>query len=113
MKFNSRNLLAWMAALLASPFLLLLIYLYVLLPLGNFRAKQDGHHVIALVEKYKLEHGKLPATLSDIGLEDKEDAPIQYTTEDDNEYLVWFSDFGVGESITYDSKTKTWSDEKP
>lgn len=110
MKEMFKKLKAWPVVSLAV-LLILLLYVFVLLPYGNFGAKQDGHRVIALVEKYKLEHGKLPATLSDIGLEDRMDAPIQYTTEDENDYLVWFSTASVGESVTYSSKTKKWDDE--
>jgi len=102
-----------MAALLASPFLLLLIFAYVWVPFSYFLSRQDGYKVIALVEKYKMEHGRLPATLSDIGLEDKMEAPIQYQVEDEHDYLVSFSMVSVGESITYSSKTRKWNDENP
>ena len=111
MKMIFRKILVLLGVLLTTLFLLLLTYVFVLLPYGNFRAKQEGNRVVALVEKYKLEHGRLPATLNDIGLEDKMDAPIQYIPKDESDYLVSFSDFGVGESVTYSSKTKKWNNE--
>lgn len=113
MKSRNKKLLAWMGALLSSPFLLFPLFVYVWLPFSYFLSRQDGYQVIALVEKYKIKHGRLPATLSDIGLEDKMDAPIQYQVEGENEYLVSFSMASVGESITYSSKTKKWNDESP
>ncbi len=77
---------------------------------SDWSNKKEGNKIIAQIEGYKLQHGKLPASLSDIGVEEKMEGPIYYGLEDDNGYYVYFGTT-LGESTTYHSSTRKWDDE--
>jgi|SRR5215472_1124934 len=63
--------------------------------------------VIAAVNSFQSRYGRLPDTLTDIGLEDSESGPAYYKKTSDSEYIVWFGTV-LGESATYESSTKKW-----
>lgn len=67
-----------------------------------------GIDVIKKIEDYRLEKNKLPESLTDIGIEEKEEGPISYRKDSETEYIVWYG-LTLGESRIYDSKTKTWN----
>jgi hypothetical protein len=66
-----------------------------------------GNQVINKIEDYRLKNDKLPNSLTDIGIEEKEKGPIYYRKDSETDYIVWYG-LTLGESRTYDSKTKTW-----
>jgi hypothetical protein len=68
---------------------------------------QQGKTVVAKVENYKSKRDKLPNSLSEIGITETESGPIYYRKESESKYIVWFGK-DLGESMTYDSDTKTW-----
>jgi hypothetical protein len=68
---------------------------------------KQGNNVAAKIEKFKTEKGGLPNSLSEIGIEEKMEGPIYYRKESETKYILWFGE-GLGESVTYDSDTKTW-----
>lgn len=95
------------------------LFLIIVLPIASciagyefdaWQNKKEGKKVIAQIEGYKLQHGRLPASLTDIGIEEKMEEPIYYGVEDDNGYYVYFGTT-LGESTTYHSNTRKWDDE--
>jgi len=66
-----------------------------------------GNDVIKKIENYRLKNNKLPESLTDIGIEEKEEGPIYYRKDSETDYIVWYG-LTLGESRIYDSKAKTW-----
>jgi hypothetical protein len=71
------------------------------------RLEKEGNEVVAKIERFKKDKGRLPLSLSEIGIEEKEEGPIYYQKQDSSKYVIWFS-AELGESVTYDSSTKKW-----
>lgn len=69
--------------------------------------KSKGNGIVEKIEIYKHKKGRLPNSLSDLGIEEKVEGPIYYNMIDSSKYIVWFGTT-VGESITYSSETKKW-----
>ena len=67
----------------------------------------EGKEVVAKVESFRNEKGRLPNSLGEIGIVETESGPIYYKKESDSKYIVWFGK-ELGESMTYDSDTKKW-----
>jgi hypothetical protein len=70
--------------------------------------KSKGDTVIARIENYRAANDKLPNSLTDLGIEEKESGPIYYQKSSEKNYIIWFG-MTLGESTTYDSITKTWN----
>jgi hypothetical protein len=68
---------------------------------------KTGNEIVNKIENFKKDKGNLPKTLSEIGIEEKEEGPIYYRKESETKYILWFGTT-LGESITYDSDTKEW-----
>lgn len=73
---------------------------------ANEKLKQ-GNEVAAKVEKFKSEKGRLPNSLTEIGIVETESGPIYYKKESETKYILWFGK-ELGESVVYDSDTKRW-----
>jgi len=72
-------------------------------------SQQDlGNSVISKVEEYRRAQGRLPASLSEAGIEEDKSCPC-YCKTGDNTYIVWYRTT-LGRSDTYDSQTKNWSE---
>jgi hypothetical protein len=69
--------------------------------------EQIGNDAVKKIEDYRLKNNRLPETLNDIGLEEKNEGVIYYRKESTTDYIVWYG-LTLGESRTYDSKTKKW-----
>ena len=68
---------------------------------------EQGKEIVAKIEYYKNENGKLPNSLNELGIVETESGPIYYKKESESKYIVWFGK-DLGESTTYDSDTKKW-----
>ena len=66
-----------------------------------------GEEVIERVERYRQQHGNLPESLHESGMEERLDGPVYYTRRDSERYEVWFGTT-LGESITYRSDREVW-----
>ncbi len=66
-----------------------------------------GNETAAQIEKFRKEKGRLPNSLNEIGIEEKEEGPIYYEKKSESRYVLWFGK-ELGESVTYDSDTKEW-----
>jgi hypothetical protein len=84
------------------------VYLFIWQPVRIFHWQdfRNGNAIITRVEAYRGAHGRLPDTLGEAGINDA-DNQIFYRKAEDNDYVIWFGTF-LGESETYDSRTKEW-----
>ncbi len=76
----------------------------------NLREKNKikmGNEIVNEIENFKENKGKLPETLSEIGIKEKEEGPIYYKKQNETKYILWFGTT-LGESVTYNSDTKEW-----
>ncbi len=87
----------------------LIIILLTLIPVClSCNAKiKAGNEIVNKIENFKKDKRKLPETLWEIGIEEKEDSPIHYKKESETKYILWFGTT-LGESVTYNSDTKEW-----
>jgi hypothetical protein len=67
---------------------------------------RTGNAIISRVEAFRTSHGYLPETLKDIGITDP-NLRVFYRKTSNDEYIVWFGTT-LGESETYNSRTKKW-----
>ena len=66
-----------------------------------------GNRLVAEVETFRKNNGRLPTSLSEIGHKDTEKGPLYYRKENESRYVIWFGT-QLGESVTYDSQTQRW-----
>jgi hypothetical protein len=66
--------------------------------------------IIEKVEAYRLETGKLPEKVTDVGIDDNQDHLSFYIKKSEDEYEIWYG-LGLGTSNIYSSKTKKWREE--
>lgn len=75
---------------------------------GDGDKLRQGNEVVAKVEKFRNENGRLPGNLREIGIVETESGPVFYEKKSETKYIIWFGK-ELGESATYDSDTKKWS----
>lgn len=68
---------------------------------------RTGNEIVARVEAYRARNGHLPETLEEVGFDDG-NLRVFYRKVTDDEYAVWFGAYSVGESVTFNSRTKKW-----
>jgi len=66
-----------------------------------------GNQVIEKIENFRVKNNRLPERLDDIGVEEKLEGPIFYEKKSADEYEIYYG-LELGESRTYNSKTKKW-----
>lgn len=83
--------------------------LFVWDPLWLFHRDQlrTGNEIIVRVEAYRASNGRLPQNLEEIGINDA-NLTVHYRKVNEEEYLVWFGRYSVGESEIFDSRTRKW-----
>jgi hypothetical protein len=67
-----------------------------------------GGEIIAKIESFKKENRRLPESLTEVGVEEKDEGPIYYERKSETKYVLWFG-MELGESVTYDSESRKWS----
>jgi hypothetical protein len=71
------------------------------------KLRREGDNLIYLIEEYRLQTGKLPASLTALKIAELEAGPLYYQRKDAATYEVWFGT-SLGESETYSSRTRRW-----
>lgn len=74
---------------------------------GYSEKLKKGNETVKKIESFKTENGRLPNSLSEIGIAETESGPIYYRKQSETKYIVWFGKT-LGESATYDSETQKW-----
>jgi len=94
----------WIALGLVVPVGLVLLWIFLPDP-RMAEAKRD----IRKIEAFQKTHGRLPDSFAEIVVIEDESGPVYYKKQDDDSYIVWYG-LSLGESETYDSRTRSWSD---
>ncbi|HEY9403186.1 MAG TPA: hypothetical protein VIQ24_10865 [Pyrinomonadaceae bacterium] len=68
------------------------------------RLMREGDKIVARIESFKKEKQRLPESLSEVGVKEKEEGPIYYAKKSDTRYVLCFG-MELGESVIYDSDT--------
>ncbi len=90
-----------------KQFLVILLFCCLVFACNHNEKFKQGNEVTTKVEKFRNEQGRLPNSLSEIGIEQTEGGPIYYKKESESKYIIWFGK-ELGESETYDSDSKKW-----
>jgi len=88
-------------------FLLTTSICFLNLNCGSSDKIAKGNEIVIKVENFRNKNGKLPNSLSEIGVAETESGPIYYEKKSESRYVLWFGK-ELGESVTYDSETKQW-----
>lgn len=64
-------------------------------------------YLIAKVEEYKAKFGRLPESVSELGVQESETELAFYKREGDSGYIVWYGTM-IGESAIYTSGSGKW-----
>jgi len=73
-----------------------------------YRAKEaEGAKIIEKVGRFKDQEGRLPRSLTEMGIAETEEGPVYYKQVDENRYQLWYGT-SLGESVTYDSDRRMW-----
>ncbi len=71
------------------------------------RLIKEGNEIVGKIESFRKDKGRLPDSLSEIGIKETEEGPIYYAKKSDTKYVLWFG-AELGESVSYNSDTKKW-----
>lgn len=72
---------------------------------------KEGNAVIAKIESFKKDNGRLPESLAEVGIVVTEGGPF-YTKKDSSRYILYAPWGFDSKSLVYDSATEKW-EEKP
>jgi hypothetical protein len=70
---------------------------------------EEGNALVEKIETFKTKNGRLPNSLEDIGMEEKDGDVVYYTKKDSLHYIVFFG-VSMDESKIYFSDSKRWED---
>lgn len=84
-----------------------IVLAFFILACGYQDKTELGNEIVGRVEKFKSEKDRLPISLSEIGVAEKESGPIYYEKKSETKYILWFGK-ELGESSVYDSDVKQW-----
>ena len=94
-------------AIIALSFLAIAVFLWQPVWLFHWQGLRLGNEIVSRTEAFRSSHERLPESLKDVGMEDP-DSRVYYDKLSETEYRVWFGLSSVGESETFDSRTKKW-----
>ena len=92
-------------------FFIVIILIFTLLFFRKSEEKSlidKGNEVIVKVDSFRNVNKRLPNSLSELGILEKEEGPIYYEKKDSLRYIIWFGTT-FGESEIYDSEKKKWN----
>ena len=97
-----RNLI-WLSIVMSVG--IVCVFIWQPVRIFHWQDFRKGKAIATRIEAYRSAHGRLPDTLGEPGMND--DDRIFYRKEENNDYVIWFGTT-LGESETYDSRTKEW-----
>jgi hypothetical protein len=71
------------------------------------REFRQGNEIVRSIDAFRERGGKLPASLSEVGVTGKDQDRYFYQACVNGQYIVWFGTT-LGKSMTYDSATHKW-----
>lgn len=71
---------------------------------------QKGNALVELIEAYRAEYKKLPTSLEDIGLEERDGRDVLYYGQRDSLHYIISFGTSLGESKIYYSDSRQWED---
>lgn len=91
-----------------------LVLLLMLLCLGSCESREqrlmdEGDLLVERIEIFNKENGRLPESLTEMGIEEKMEGPLYYQKEGEDQFIVSFG-LTLGESMIYRSETGEWRD---
>ena len=90
-----------------SKLFLMTAFSFLIFACGSNEKLKQGNETVSKIEKFRGEKGRLPNSLSEIGVVESESGPIYYRKESETKFILWFGK-ELGESVVYDSETKQW-----
>jgi len=77
----------------------------------DYRLMKEGNILVEKIENFRMVHNRLPNSLNEIGVEEKQDGidTLYYDKKSSLHYIVYFG-MGLGESKTFYSDSKQWED---
>jgi hypothetical protein len=91
-------------------FIIFCSYLFYLKNYRDSRLINEGNEIVIKVEDYRSKYNRLPSSLNEIGIVEKEGVNALYYSIKDSlseNYIIWFGT-SLGESKIYYSDTKQW-----
>ena len=71
--------------------------------------KEKGQKLVVKVEEYRKQHGKLPQSITDLGIKEEMGEGPYYEKIDNAKYEVYFN-IGFDNTLTYYSDTEKWKE---
>ena len=70
--------------------------------------KKEASELVIKIESFRKHNGRLPESLSELGIKETEEGPLYYDKQDSINYNLSFGT-SLGESETYHSDSKKWT----
>ena len=70
---------------------------------------REGNALAKEIENYKKQNHRYPRSLTEIGIEVKQEGPLYYELRDSSYFVIYFGT-ALGESRVYHSKINEWTD---
>ena len=71
-------------------FLLIFSVSFFLVNCNSNEKFTQGNEVVSKIENFRKVKGRLPNSLTEIGIEETESGPIYYKKESETKYTLWF-----------------------
>ena len=68
---------------------------------------KHGNEIVRSIDAFRKREGKLPASLSEVGISDQDQDRYFFQSCTNGRYIVWFGT-RLGKSMSYDSATHKW-----
>lgn len=74
---------------------------------NEYSYKNRGSELIEQIETFRNNYGRLPNTITEMGLQEPMNDGPYYRKENSKHYIIFFN-IGFDETIIYSSRTKEW-----
>ena len=83
------------------------ISVFLLVPNRELRLRRQAEPIQASLESYRLQKGRYPHSLSEIGIVERDEGPLYYQRKSESSYILWFG-LSLGESKIFESTDGQW-----